>query len=129
MKKKGKNKMFKKYYERNLLTYRVEFTGKNNDNIYLQEWFREFIIAENGKQAIEFLKNRLNNTANNPENYIYTIRGIETVYLFWEHESVKVYMKQKPIFDFETGYYLFKTEDERWIAYDDTIGEWVQIRG
>ena len=120
--------MFKEYYESKLLTYRVEFTGKNNDNIYLQEWFREFVIAENGKQAIEFLKRQLNHTGNNPENYIYTIRGIETVYLFWTHESVKVYMKQKPIFDEETGYYLFKTEDGRWIAQDEAIGEWVQIR-
>ena len=121
--------MFKKYYESNLLIYRVEFTGKNNDNVYLQEWFREFITAENGKQAIEFLKRRLNNTGNKSENYIYTIRGIETVYLFWNHESVKVYMKQKPIFDEDTNYYLFKTEDGRWIAYDGAIGEWVQIRG
>lgn len=38
-------------------------------------------------------------------------------------------MSQKPIFDEETGYYLFKTEDGRWIAQDDAIGEWVQIRG
>ena len=129
MKKKGKNKMLKKYYESNLLKYRVEFTRKNNDNIYVQEWSQEFIIAENGKQAIEFLKHQLNITGNNPENYIYTIRGIETVYLFWNHESVKVYMKQKPIFDEDTKYYLFKTEDGRWIAYDGTIGEWVQIRG
>lgn len=48
--------MFKEYYESKLLTYRVEFIGKNNDNVYLQEWFREFVIAENGKQAIEFFK-------------------------------------------------------------------------
>ena len=121
--------MFKKYYESNLLQYRVEFTGKNNDNIYLQEWFREFIIAENGKQAIEFLKHRLNITGNNPENYIYTIRGIETVYLFWINEPVKVYMPQKPVFDTDSQYYVLRTEDNRWITYDDAIGEWIQIRG
>ena len=120
--------MFKEYCESKLLTYRVEFTRKNNDNIYLQEWLREFIIAENGKQAIEFLKHQLNITGNNPENYIYTIRGIETVCLFWDNEPVKVYMKQKPIFDEKTGYHLFKTEDRRWIAQDDAIGEWVQMR-
>lgn len=128
MKKKEK-KMFKEYYESKLLTYRVEFTGKNNDNIYLQEWFREFVIAENGKQAIEFLKHQLNITGNNPENYIYTIKGIETVCLFWYNEPVKVYMAQKPVFDEETAYYLYKTEDGRWIAHDDAIDEWVQIRG
>ena len=121
--------MFKKCYENKLLIYRVEFTGKNNDNVYLQEWFREFVIAENGKQAIEFLKHRLNITGNNPENYIYTIKGIETVYLFWNNESIKVYMSQKPVFDEETDYYLYKTEDGRWIAHDDAIDEWVQIRG
>ena len=129
MNKKGKIKMFKEFYKSRLLTYRVEFTRKNNDNIYLQPWFKEFVTAENGKQAIEFLKRQLNNTGNNPENYIYTIRGIETVYLFWHNEPVKLYMAQKPIFDEETGYYLFKTEDGRWIAQDDAIGEWVQIRG
>lgn len=117
--------MFKECYESKLLTYRVEFTGKNNDNIYLQSWLWLFITAENGKQAIEFLKRQLNN----PENYIYTIRGIETVYLFWNKEPVKVYISQKPVFDEETGYFLYKTEDGRWIAEDDAIGEWVQIRG
>lgn len=121
--------MFKEYYQSKLLTYRIEFTGKNNDNIYLQAWFREFVTAENGKQAIEFLKRQLNNTGNNPENYIYTIRGIETVYLFWNNEPVKVYMAQKPIFDTELVYYVLRTEDGRWIAKDDAIGEWVQIRG
>lgn len=58
-----------------------------------------------------------------------TKKGIETVYLFWNNEPVKVYMSQKPVFDEETGYYLYKTEDGRWIAEDDAIGEWVQIRG
>ena len=121
--------MFKEYYKNKLLTYRVEFTGKNNDNIYLQAWFREFITAENGKQAIEFLKRQLNNTGNNPENYIYTIRGIETVCLFWGNERVKVYMSQKPVYDTELHYNVLRTEDGRWIALDDAIGEWIQIRG
>lgn len=121
--------MLKEYCESKLLIYRVEFIVKNNDNVYLQEWLREFVIAENGKQAIEFLKHQLNITGNNPENYIYTIKGIETVYLFWNNESAKVYMSQKPVFDLETGYYLYKTEDGRWIAKDEAIGEWVQIRG
>ena len=95
----------------------------------MQAWFREFITAENGKQAIEFLKRQLNITGNNPENYIYTIRGIGTVCLFWNNEPVKVYMAQKPVFDEETGYYIFKTGDGRLIAEDEAIGEWIQIIG
>ena len=55
--------------------------------------------------------------------------GIETVRLFWLNERVKVYIRQKPIFDKETGYDIYISEDGRWIAQDDAIGEWVQIRG
>ena len=121
--------MIYEYLGRESVTYCVQFTEKNNDNIYLQEWDYDNIIATNGKQAIEFLKDKIEENGYNPENYIYTIMGIETVYLFWSNELVKVYMRQKPIFDEETGYYLFKTEDGRWIAEDDAIGEWVQIRG
>ena len=119
--------MLKECYKRTLLTYCVEFTEKNNDNTYLEEWFRVDIRAVDGEQAIEFLKHEFEKIGENPENYIYTIMGIETLYLFWSNELVKVYMCQKPIFDEETGYYLFKTEDGRWIAQDDPIGEWVQI--
>ena len=121
--------MLKEYFEKKLVSYRVEYINKNKDNIYLQEWFHVNIRAADGKQAIEFLKGEFDKIGENPENYIYTIKGIETVYLFWNNEPVKVYMKQKPIFDEDTNYYLFKTEDGRWIAEDDAIGEWVQIRG
>lgn len=120
--------MLKGYYEKNLRTYHAQFTEKNNDNIYLQDWYNVYITAENGKQAIEFLKRDMNKKGYNTENYIYTIMGIETVYLFWAHESVKVYMEQKPIFDEETGYNIYISEDGRWIAKDDAIGYWVQIR-
>ena len=121
--------MLKEYFDKKLVSYRVEYINKNKDNIYLQEWFHVYIRAADGKQAIEFLKGEFDKIGENPENYIYTIRGIETVCLFWDNEPVKVYMKQKPIFDEETGYHLFKTEDRRWIAQDDAIGEWIQIRG
>ena len=65
--------MLKEYYEKNLRTYHIQFTEKNNDNIYLQDWYNAYITAENGKQAIEFLKRDVNKKGYNTEKYIYTI--------------------------------------------------------
>ena len=39
-----------------------------------------------------------------------------------------VNMEQDTFVDEETGYEIYVTEDGRWIAEDDAIGEWVQIR-
>ena len=121
--------MLYEYLGRESVTYCVQFTEKNNDGIYVQEWDYANVTAMNGKQAIEFLKDEIKENGYNSENYIYTIMRIEDVPLFWSNEIVKVYMNQKPIFDEETGYLMFKTEDGRWIAQDDAIGEWIQIRG
>lgn len=35
---------------------------------------------------------------------------------------------QETFVDEETGYEIYVTEDGRWIAEDEAIGEWVQIK-
>ena len=53
---------------------------------------------------------------------------LEKVILYGLDEEVMVNMEQDTFVDEETGYEIYVTEDGRWIAEDDAIGEWVQIR-
>lgn len=54
---------------------------------------------------------------------------IEKVMLAGLNEEVEIDTNQKTFIDEATGYEIYITEDGRWIAEDDAIGEWVQIRG
>lgn len=120
--------MLREYFDKYLTTYCVEFTEKTNNYNYIGKWYCEYVIADYAEQAIEILKDKIAEQGDNPDKYIYTIKGIESVNLFWTNDVVRFYTKQDPIFDENTGLYLFKTEDGRWIAQDDAIGEWLQIR-
>ena len=58
----------------------------------------------------------------------YRVEITEKVTLYGLDEEVMVNMEQDTFVDEETGYEIYVTEDGRWIAEDDAIGEWVQIR-
>lgn len=61
-----------------------------------------------------------------------TVEGskmLEKVMLNGLNEEVLVDMEQETFADENTGYEIYVTEDGRWIAEDDAIGEWVQIKG
>ena len=109
--------------------YRVEFTEQENGYCYTGGWDTEIVEAETAEEAIELLKSHFDENDGNSEDYIYRIRNMENVTLHGLDEEVTVYMEQKTFTDEETGYEIYVTEDGRWIAEDDAIGEWVQIRG
>lgn len=52
---------------------------------------------------------------------------MERITLWGLNEEVLVDMEQEPIFDEETEYNLYETEDGRLVAMDEAIGEWVQV--
>lgn len=109
--------------------YRVEFTEQENGYCYTGGWDTEIVEAETAEEAIELLKAHFDENDENSEDYIYRIINMEKVTLHGLDEEVTVYMEQKTFTDEETGYEIYVTEDGRWIAEDDAIGEWVQIRG
>lgn len=53
----------------------------------------------------------------------------EIVTIYGLDEEVEVDMNQKTFIDQDTGYTIYVTENGRWIAEDDALGEWVQIKG
>ena len=53
---------------------------------------------------------------------------MEKVRLYGLDVDVMVNMEQKTFIDPETGYNIYIAEDGRWIAEDDAIGEWVQVK-
>ena len=53
---------------------------------------------------------------------------MEKVRLYGLDVDVMVNMEQETFIDPDTGYEIYITEDGRWIAEDDAIGEWVQIK-
>ena len=53
---------------------------------------------------------------------------MEKVRLYGLNVDVVVNMEQKTFIDPNTGYEIYIAEGGRWIAEDDAIGEWVQIK-
>ncbi|MCU7378104.1 hypothetical protein [Hominibacterium faecale] len=54
---------------------------------------------------------------------------LEKIYVYGIDEEVMVDMGQETFIDEATGCEVYIAEDGRWIAEDDAIGEWVQIKG
>lgn len=110
-----------------MMNYRVEFTEQENGYCYTGEWDTEIVEAETAEEAIELLKAHFEENGGSADAYIYRVR-LEKVILYGLDEEVMVNMEQDTFVDEETGYEIYVTEDGRWIAEDDAIGEWVQIR-
>ena len=53
---------------------------------------------------------------------------MEKVKLYGLDVDVMVNMEQETFIDSDTGYEIYIAEDGRWIAEDDAIGEWVQVK-
>lgn len=57
------------------------------------------------------------------------MKNLEHVWLHAMDEEVTVNMNQNTFIDDDTGYEIYGSEDGRWIAEDETINEWIQIKG
>ena len=53
---------------------------------------------------------------------------MEKVRLYGLDVDVMVNIEQETFIDPETGYKIYIAEDGRWIAEDDAISEWVQVK-
>ena len=53
---------------------------------------------------------------------------MEKVRLYGLDVDVMVNMEQETFIDPDTGYEIYIAEDGRWIAEDDAISEWVQVK-
>ncbi len=54
---------------------------------------------------------------------------MEKIKIYGMDEEVMVNLDQDTFIDEATGYEIYIAEDGRWIAEDDALGEWVQIKG
>lgn len=111
-----------------LKEYRVEFTEQENGYCYTGGWDTEIVEAETAEEAIELLKTHFTENGGTPNDFIYRVRNLETVTLYGLDEKTTVYTEQKTFTDQNTGYKIYIAEDGRWIAEDDAIGEWVQVK-
>ena len=111
-----------------LKKYRVEFTEQGNGYCYTGGWDTEIVEAETAEEAIELLKAHFAENGGDPDEFICRVRHLETVTLYGLNEKTTVYMEQETFIDPNTGYEIYIAEDGRWIAEDDAIGEWVQVK-
>ena len=111
-----------------LKEYRVEFTEQKNGYCYNGMWDTEIAEAETAEEAIELLKVHFTENGGDPGEFIYRVGNLETVTLYGLNEKTTVYMGQETFIDPNTGYEIYIAEDGRWVAEDDAIGEWVQVK-
>ena len=111
-----------------LKEYRVFYTESEHGYTYRGEWYDETVTAETAEAAIELLKAYILENGGDPNDFIYRVRHLETVTLYGLNEKTTVYMGQKTFIDTDTGYEIYIAEDGRWIAENDAIGEWVQVK-
>ena len=53
---------------------------------------------------------------------------MEKVKLYGLDVNAMVNMEQETFIDPDTGYEIYIAENGRWVAEDDAIGEWVQVK-
>ena len=111
-----------------LKKYRVFYTESEHGYSYTGEWYDEISTAETAEEAIELLKAHFTENGGDPNDFIYRIGHLEAVTLYGLDEKTTVYMEQETFIDPDTGYEIYIAEDGRWVAEDDAIGEWVQVK-
>ena len=108
--------------------YRIEYAESENNYTYTGGWDTEIIEAETAKEAIELLKAHFTENGGDPAEYIYRPAGLECVSLYGLDKTVYVDMRQETFTDDGTGCEIYVADTGEWIAQDDAIGEWVQVK-